>query len=109
MIDPEPIGDLVDEMTTLRAQRRENKKLLPRFTLTTNGQVWQALEGTDFFFDPESFGRFSTKGGPVVRAVRIPVPFYCNGDLCKDGYLVVADGHLKALSAETFNSEYVPA
>lgn len=77
-----------------------------------DGKVQQRHpDGSQDWFDPEqSFGLFQRVGHPetVVRACKIPGRFRIGAEVCRDGYLVLAQGRLKAISAATFSLDYDP-
>lgn len=75
------------------------------FTLT-NGKVRQDTEGTQQWFDPNSFGLFR-RGDQEVRACRIPGKFSVGADTLIAGGYVVYDGQrLYAMSVQGFGDQY---
>lgn len=83
---------------------------IPKFRLLASGKVQQQLEqGDTVLFDPElQFRGFVDKHGAEVRAVQIPGTFIVGGDRCSDGYLVLSDRGLYAMSSHTFQKDYEP-
>lgn len=81
---------------------------VPKFRLLASGKVQQLIEpGDTTLFDPDlQFRRYADKSGQTVRAVQIPGTFIVGGDCCRDGYLVLADTGLKAISTHTFQKDY---
>lgn len=83
---------------------------VPKFRLLASGQVEQQIEpGDTVLFDPHlRFRAFTHKSDAVVRAVQIPGTFIVGGDRCTDGYLVLSDTGLRAVSTPTFQKDYEP-
>lgn len=82
------------------------------YRLLASGQIQQQFPGErrETTIDPaEQLQPFTHATGKDVRAVQIPRPFTVGGETCKDGYLVLDDRGLKAVSAETFRRDYAPA
>lgn len=79
-----------------------------QFALTDDGKVRQDHEGSQSWFNPESFGRFR-RGEQKVHAVQIPVRFSVGAETLNDGGYVVYDGQrLYAMSLRGFGDQFTP-
>lgn len=85
-----------------------DERPIPKFRLLPSGKVRQRFPSDVTEFDPDTFTEFRDRSGNTVRAVKLPGKFQVGGDVCTDGYLVVADGKLSAISTSTFARDYEP-
>lgn len=83
----------------------------PRYRLTPDRQVEQHMGPDDtVLLDPtDRLREFIHRSGETVRAVQIPGRFMVGADVCTDGYLVLSETGLRAISTPTFQKDYEPA
>lgn len=82
-----------------------------RYRLLSSGKVQQQFAEDQTTIDPDlQMRQFNhRRNHTTVRAVQIPNRFLVGADLCTDGYLVLSDTGLHAVSTQTFQKDYEPA